>query len=529
MSPPVRLTAAVGVCAALVLGTACSGADPSQDPVPTSAPATESPRSSTSGTPVIPPDGRPIQAVPSVTPYGFTNPPPGDGLGRYAAQELAWEPCLDGLECTKVLAPLDYADPNGQAITLSLVRRKARANSRLGSLFLNPGGPGASGRDLVTSFDGSGLESYDLIGWDPRGTDDSTPVQCFAEGEDYDRYLASDASPDNDEELAIQISQDRTFGQVCLSASGSLLQHVSTAETVQDLDLMRGLVGDDKINYLGFSYGTMIGSLYAQMFPKRVGHLVLDGAVNITESPITQLDGFERAIGNFASWCAKQQCALGKSREQVLKAVSDLLTRLDSKPIKVGDRQLTQSLATVGVIFPLYGQENAWDVLRQALIAAIEKGDGSMLLRLSDVYLGRSKDGQYDQDISANPAIRCLDSQKVSVSKELKEDAVDIKSAPTLGRSWGSDLTCPLWPVAPAPKLPKIIGPGADPILVIGTTGDPATPYEYAIGMARQLESGVLIRFRGFGHLAYGQSPCVRKIVHAYLVEDMVPADETTC
>jgi pimeloyl-ACP methyl ester carboxylesterase len=464
-----------------------------------------------------------------VTPFGYQDPPPGEGFGRYQRQRLTWEPCLDGLECTKVLAPLDYAEPDRQAITLSLARRKATVNPRLGALFLNPGGPGASGRDLVKSFDARGLERYDLIGWDPRGTEDSTPVQCFSEGQDFDRYLASDASPDNDRELGTQISQDRTFGQVCLNGSGSLLQHVSTRETVRDLDLMRGLVGDNKINYLGFSYGTMIGSLYAQMYPKRVGHVVLDGAVKITDSPVTQLHGFERAIGNFASWCAKQRCALGQSRDQVLKSVSDLLTRLDIQPIKVGERELTQSLATVGVIFPLYGQENAWDVLRQALIAAIQKGDGGILLRLADVYLGRSEDGQYDQDLSANPAIRCLDSQKVSVRKELKEDAAEIKSAPTLGKFWGSDLLCPLWPVAPAPKLPKITARGADPILVIGTTGDPATPYEYAVDMARQLESGVLIKLRGYGHLAYGQSPCVRRIVHAYLIDDRVPADGTTC
>lgn len=524
-----RLGAAPVACAVLLAG-ACSTRSSGQGPAITSPPAAaESPGSSASGDPLIPPDGRPILPVPSVTPYGYKDPPPGEGLSRYQSQRLNWTACLNGLECAGVLAPLDYADPNGQAITLSMVRRKATANPRLGTLFLNPGGPGASGRDLVAGFDPRGLERYDLLGWDPRGTDDSTPVQCFSRGEDFDRYTAADDSPDNDQELGIQISQDRTFGQACLYGSGSLLEHVSTAETVHDLDLLRGLVGDNQLNYLGFSYGTSIGSLYAHTYPKRVGRMVLDGAVNITDSPVTQLDGFERAIGNFASWCAERQCTLGKSRAQVLGTIRDFLTRLDSQPIKVGQRALTQSLAMVGIIFPLYGQEDSWDALRQGLVAAIQNGNGGILLHLADTYLGRSKDGSYDQDISANPAIRCLDSQKVSVSKELKEDAKKIKNAPTFGKFWGSDLICPLWPVAPAGKRPKITARGAEPILVIGTTGDPATPVEYAVSMARQLDSGVLITFRGYGHLAYSQSACIQRIVHDYLINNVVPRNRTTC
>jgi pimeloyl-ACP methyl ester carboxylesterase len=451
-------------------------------------------------------------------------------MDRYRRQQLSWAPCVNGLECATVLAPLDYTKPDGQALTLSILKRKATGSPRLGTLFLNPGGPGASGRQLVAGFDSKGLERYDLIGWDPRGTHDSTPVQCYSQGSDFDRFLSVDISPDDDAELGAQISADRDFGQVCLSKSGSLLQHISTADTVRDLDLLRHLVRDSKINYLGFSYGTLIGSLYAQMFPKRVGHLVLDGAVDIIDSSVTQLDGFERAMNNFADWCVTQKCALGKSRDEVLQAVSDLLTRLDSQPIKVGRRELTQSLGLTGVFAPLYGQQNSWDVLRQGLEALINKGDGRIMLRVADAYLGRGRDGNYDQDIAGNPAIRCLDSQDTSVRKELAEDAAELKKKETtLGEFWGSNLLCPQWPVAPAPKLPKITARGARPIVVIGTTGDPATPYEYAVGMANQLDSGVLVSLRGFGHLAYGQSPCVRKVVQAYLNGDVVPPNGTTC
>jgi pimeloyl-ACP methyl ester carboxylesterase len=528
MKPRVRLLVTALSCVA-VGATGCSAGSSTSDPTPR-APDSASGSASPSAASPIPPDGRPIQPVPEVLPYGYGDPPPGKGLKRYQEQQLSWQPCLDGLECATVLAPLDYKKPDEQALSVSMAKRKAKASPRLGTLFLNPGGPGASGRDLVNGFDSKGLERYDLIGWDPRGTADSTPVQCFSQGSDFDRYLAVDVSPDDDAELGVQISADRDFGQVCLSNSGSLLQHISTAETVRDLDLLRGLVGDSKINYLGFSYGTMIGSLYAHTFPQRVGHLVLDGAVDITDSSVTQLDGFERALNNFAAWCVKQKCAVGKSRDDVLQAVSDLLTRLDSQPIKVGNRELTQSLALVGVIFPLYGQETAWDALRQGLEAAISRRDGSIMLRIADAYLGRAEDGSYDQDISANPAIRCLDSQDTSVRKELTEDAAEIKKKETtLGEFWGSDLICPLWPVAPAPKSPKITARGAPSIVVIGTTGDPATPYEYAVGMAKQLDSGVLVSFRGFGHLAYSQSPCVRELVQAYLNRDVVPQNNTTC
>src|SRR5829696_9103013 len=421
MKPRARLLVTALLCAA-VGSAGCSAMSSTSDPPPP-APDSASASASPSAASPIPPDGRPIQPVPDALPYGYEDPPPGKGLNRYKEQQLSWQPCLNGLECTTVLAPLDYKKPDEQALSVSMAKRKATASPRLGTLFLNPGGPGASGRDLVNGFDSKGLERYDLIGWDPRGTADSTPVQCFSQGRDFDRYLSLDVSPDDDAELGVQISADRDFGQVCLRKSGSLLHHISTTETVRDLNLLRGLVGDSKINYLGFSYGTKIGSLYAQTFPQRVGHLVLDGAVDITDSAVTRLDG---------------------------------------QPIKVGNRQLTQSLALVGVIFPLYGQENAWDALRQGLEAAISRGDGSIMLRIADAYLGPSEDGSYDQDISANPAIRCLDSQETSVRKELREDAAEIKKKETtLGEFWGSDLICPLWPVAPAPKSPKITARGA--------------------------------------------------------------------
>ena len=424
--------------------------------------------------------------------------------------------------------PLDYSRPDGQAITVALAKRPATASRRLGTLFVNPGGPGGSGISLVQAFRGGGLGEYDVVGWDPRGVGRSTPVQCF-NGADLDRYRSMDNSPDDAAETTAMINEARRLGRSCLQRSGILLEHISTAETVRDLDLLRSLVGDSKINYLGFSYGTAIGAGYAQLFPARVGRMALDGAVNISGSEIVQGQGFERAMRNFAAWCADQHCSLGSSKDAVLRTITGFLSRLDSEPIMVGSRSLTQQLGVTATVFPLYGQQQEWAVLRDALVAAVRDHDGSRLLRLADQFDERHADGTFGQSLVAFPAIRCLDSSATSVRAAIRQNAALIKKAPIIGPFWGPDLTCPLWPVPPAPAPPKITARGAPPIVVVGTTGDPATPYEYAVGMAHQLDSGVLVTLHGVGHLGYGQSQCVRDIVRRYLVDGTVPADGTSC
>jgi pimeloyl-ACP methyl ester carboxylesterase len=349
-----------------------------------------------SGSTSLPPDGRPLQPIPPVRPEGFADPPPGQGLARYQDQPLTWIPCLDHLQCAQVLVPLSYTKPDQQAIMLSLAKRPATAARRLGTLFVNPGGPGVSGIGLVQAFRRDAPAEYDIVGWDPRGVGKSTPVRCF-ERENLDRYLSMDDSPDDATEVAALITEERSLGQSCLQRSGVLLEHVSTAETVRDLDLLRGLVGDTKINYLGLSYGTRIGALYAQLFPKRVGRLVLDGAVNITGNATLQAQGFERALEDFASWAATQHTELGSTKEEVLLTVTTLLTQLDSKPIMVGARSLTQQLAVTAIVFPLYGQQDAWARLRNALLSAVHDHDGGRLLRLADQFDERSPEGDYGQ------------------------------------------------------------------------------------------------------------------------------------
>ncbi|GAA1852174.1 alpha/beta hydrolase [Microlunatus capsulatus] len=520
-----RRSLASGLAVLLLLaGCALPGGD--RAPAPSPEPATVTPT-----VPALPAQGRPLTPVPDVAPTGFADPPPGQGTERYRAQTLTWRPCGRGLQCTTVLAPLDADDPDGRALTLALAKRPATAEPRRGTLFVNPGGPGGSGRNYVGYFDAEGLESYDVVGWDPRGVGASTPVRCYGAG-DLERYLAVDLSPDDEAEEQALVAENYAFGQACLQHSGALLEHISTQDTVRDLELLRQLVGDPQLHYFGASYGTRIGALYAELYPATVGRLVLDGAVDISddEADVSQLEGFERALRHFARWAATSEAGqpLGTSQAAVLSRVRRLLTGLDAQPLTTpAGRVLSQQQGVQGLLTPLYGREQWPDLLRALTSAA--GGDGRGLLALADQGNQRRTDGTYGQINDAFPAVRCLDSRETSVVRAEEEAAEAAVRVPVLGPISGPDLVCPLWPVAPAPEPPRITGEGAAPVVVLGTTGDPATPYENAVTMAGQLRSGVLVTLEGEGHTAYDQSACVRGLVLPYLLGGPPPADGTRC
>lgn len=519
---PVLLVLLLCGCAA---GPAPGRPDPStpHPPTPTATPD--------AGGAVVAPD-RPTPPVPAVLPPGVVSAPAGSGVGRWTGQRLEWGPCPTGVgsavaQCAQVLAPLDWADPDGLAVTLFLLRIPATRQPALGTLFVNPGGPGEPGTGLATRFRRQGLEQYDIVGWDPRGTGRSTPVEC-EQGKAMDEFLAVDASPDDDAERTALIEANRRFGEECLARSGRLLEHISTLDTVRDLDLLRGLVGDEKLNYFGYSYGTDIGSRYAQEFPDRVGRMGLDGAVNVTHSDVVQVAGFERALGAFASWCAQRTCALGRTPEAVSASVTELFDLLDREPIAVGDRELTQTLAVTGVFLVLYSSSDDWGILATAVERA-RAGDGELLLRLADFYNARGADGTYEGRQAAFTAIRCLDEADKGLAEADRRAAEEARQAPTLGRYSGPDYSCAVWPVRPIPEPEPVVAAGAAPILVIGTTGDSATPYEFAVGMADQLESGILLTYEGSGHGAYGgPSTCVNDAVVRYFT-GTPPADRTVC
>lgn len=471
---------------------------------------------------------RPRFPDPDVAVPGMVDGLAGDGLTGYVEQTVTWTPC-GALECANVLAPLDYADPTSRAVTLSLARKPATRTPRLGTLFVNPGGPGGSGKSLVSSFDDQGLEQYDIVGWDPRGTGDSTPVKCF-DAAHTDAMNSLDSSPDTPAERTALIGAAYAFDRSCWENSGVLLEHISTIEVARDLDLLRQLMGDDELHYLGYSYGTRIGATYAELFPQHTGRLVLDAAVNITENDdVIQAMGFDLALGNFASWCAEQGCTLGATRQEVLDSVTGLFDALDATPIRAGDRALTQSLAVTGVAAMLYGGKDAWPTLVM-MIAAAQKGNGESLMLAADSLNSRDDKGDYGSLFYSLPAVSCLDSD--SDKGVLDADAVwqqDQRKAPIFGKYFGPGYTCALWPVRPAPQL-QIRGVGAKPIVVIGGTGDNATPYQQAVDMANQLDSGVLVTYQGEGHGSYGgKSACVDRIVVDYLVQGTVPKDGVRC
>jgi pimeloyl-ACP methyl ester carboxylesterase len=469
--------------------------------------------------------------LPAVNPTvaGVVSGLPGDDLTAYLGQTLNWSDCKQGTVCASVLAPLDYADPSARAVTLSVRRKPASKSPKLGTLFINPGGPGGSGKGLVARFDSEGLEQYDIVGWDPRGVGDSTPVKCFGSAE-AEAYTKLDGTPDNDAERAALIRGTYAFDASCWANSGSLLEHISTIETVRDLELLRQLLGDDELHYLGYSYGTQIGAYYAELFPQHVGRVVLDSAVDITgNEDVIQAMGFDLALGNFAAWCAAKKCALGDTRDGVLKTVTAMLDRLDGSPVAAGQRKLTQTLAVTGIAGMLYSGSDSWETLEEMLVGAI-RGDGRGLLISADSMNSRDSRGNYGNLFYSFPAISCLDSAEDNgILAEDRTWNENEQKAPIFGRYFGPSYGCDLWPVRPALQLtPR--GAGAKPIVVIGSTGDSATPYQLAVDMAKQLESGVLVTYDGFGHATYGgKSTCIDQLVVNYLVNGTVPEDGVRC
>lgn len=450
-------------------------------------------------------------------------------LRAYAEQEVKWSDCGRGSHCATVLAPLDWDNPgDGRAVELA-VRRVPSANPTNGPIFVNPGGPGAGGADYAITFGKERWEGYDIVGWDPRGTGASTNVVCGTLKQ-TDAVFGLDHSPDDaDEDKALQDGY-RDFAQQCRDNSGDLLDHISSVEVVRDMDLLRHLMGGDKFNFVGVSYGTYIGALYAELFPDTSGKLVLDAAVEITDDePIYQIEGFELAFRNWADWCAEQEvCVLhGKSSEEIQQAISDWLDSLDKSPLKVGDRMLTQSHAASGIALFLYGDSNVYRILAMAIQEAMS-GEGQNLLEASDELNARRGNG-YDTLAYAFPAMLCVDESDEGVAKAEEETKKILEKAPMLGRHMGISYMCPLW-TADAPQRFKITAKGADPILVVGTTGDSATPYEQAVRMARQLEPAGLLTLDGPGHGAVsGGNPCINEVVDKFFADGTLPEEGKTC
>lgn len=502
---------------------------------PTSSP-TESGPAATEGS-TEPPTDEPTEGA-SGLPEGFGAGPEGVGLDRFYEQAVVWTEC-DGAECADIWVPLDYGDPDGQAITVKAKRELAGDQSnRLGSIFINPGGPGGSGIDFLdyVAFDASVSDVYDVVGFDPRGVATSTPVDCISD-EELGAYVASEPSPNTQQEVRQLQADWAAVTAGCVERSGSLLAHVSTVEVARDLDILRALVGDEQLTYFGASYGTFVGATYAALFPDNVGRLVLDGAINPLaeprESAINQAAGFEQALTAYLEFCIDEgDCPLGDDVESARDRLIQLFADLDRDPLPTSDgRELTESLAFYGVITPLYSRDN-WVYETQALRQAVD-GQGDTLLLLADAYTQRQPDGSYpDNSLEVQPAVNCLDRPEDESMQEIRRRADEfLEESPVFGvaAQWWP-YACSNWPVQATEPLPDYTASGAAPILVVGTTRDPATPYEGAVKLAETLESGVLLSRDGDGHTAYGAgNDCIDEAVNTYLVDGTPPDDGTQC
>ena len=496
-----------------------------------------------------------IKASPATASASATVPA---GLESFYSQKVSWHACAKkgmaeatsgqdtGFTCAKVKVPLDYDNPGGQTIEIAVQKRAAGGDS-IGSLFVNPGGPGGSGIDLVDEagsyFSKKLTSSYDVVGFDPRGVGASTAVDCLTDAElDAERAGANDpATP------SASATEERAqkMGEACTSKTSTpgLLDHIDTVSVARDLDILRAVDGQQALTYLGYSYGTYLGATYAELFPANTGRLVLDGAVdpslNAEELALGQAKGFEASLRAYVESCqsSKLGCPLSGDVDSGVSQVREFLESTKTAPVPTSDskRPLTYDLAVYGVLGSMY-QTQAWPSLTLGLSQAMGKEgkpDGSALLKLADLVSSRESDGTYSNNgAEALMAVNCLDYPVQGDNASWEKNAKAIKeTSPTFGSQLlYPDAYCQGWGHTSSRKREKITASGAAPILVVGTTGDPATPYAWAQALAEQLESGQLMTWEGDGHTAYGRSnDCVKKAVDTYLLNGTMPDKGLTC
>jgi pimeloyl-ACP methyl ester carboxylesterase len=460
----------------------------------------------------------------------------------YYSQQVEWTECGESLTCTTVAVPTDWSNLEGESISLSLVRHSPASGESQGALFVNPGGPGGSGvafvRDGVTNaVDETLAAAYDIIGFDPRGVGESTPVTCTEDASGLDAFLYGiiPGVRGSEEWLNAKKATAQEFIDGCEMYTGELLQHLDTLSVAKDLDLMRAVVGEEKLNYLGYSYGTFIGMVYAQEFPQNVGYMVLDGAVDPSaegaESP-GQAAGFEMALGNWIEWCLEQtDCPFSGTPEEVAAQIATMLADLDENPLPASDGRLVggDTFAS-GITSALYSPDT-WPDLSDLFLGYLN-GDVDPAIALADWYNGRYDDGTYvSNDTEAFLAIGCSDSPATEESTWAESAQMIIEAAPVLGPYFTYvDVLCSLWPSPPVFATAGMKPTGDEPIIIIGTTGDPSTPIEWAEGVVESLTDGRLITYSGEGHLAYNRGDsCVNTLVNDFFINDVVPPENSSC
>jgi pimeloyl-ACP methyl ester carboxylesterase len=465
-------------------------------------------------------------------------------LEEYYHQVMRWDPCGNGMQCTVARAPMDWANPADADIELALVRSPA-SGAKLGSLLVNPGGPGGSGYDFVLdSVDYATSDRlqarYDIVGFDPRGVGRSSAVSCYDDPAFLDEfnYGIIPGTPGSDQWIADVAAANAEFAQACLTHTGPLLEFVDTVSAARDMDLLRAVLGDEKLNFLGYSYGTFLGATYADLYPEKTGRLVLDGALDPSTTDFdvtrTQAVGFENAFRAYLAECVTREgCPFGGSSvDAAMQRTAALLSQLAATPIPAPDgRMLGSSAMFIAIILPLYNQDN-WPYLDD-LFTEVFAGETTTAFFLADNYNGRDPDGTYrDNSTESFISINCLDYVTEVTNESMRAEAALLaEAAPVFGpvMSYGGTL-CEAWPFPATRERVKIDASGSADILVIGTTNDPATPYVWAVALADQLENGHLVTYEGEGHTAYTTgNPCVLGVVDAFFIDGTVPDSDPHC
>lgn len=453
------------------------------------------------------------------------------------SQEVVWTDCQDGFECAVIAAPLDWLNPSEEVIPLKMIR-SSDANGKP-VIFINPGGPGVSGvnwmRDGYQYIGSSDLRNaFQLVAFDPRGVGASAGVSCpDQELKDTIYYEQSPHPYGSDADLEYSRELLRQYAQDCL-AQGFDPAYFNTQMAARDLELMRALVGDEQLNYLGFSYGTELGSTYAALFPDRVGNMVLDGAVDPTiseaDSLMGQVVGFDSAFRAYLEDClTRLNCPFVGDVDSAISVVAEFLEQRESSALPTQlDRELSLSATLTGIIAALYSKDS-WIYLTQAFTEALD-GDGTTMLMLADFYNDRDiAEGYLSNQNEANLAIGCADGRIESVEvEELNRRFVEASAV--FGKYFQHpDLACENWPAAKSVVELDFTVKLANPPLIVGTTGDPATPYTQAVALSELLDGATLLTLKGEGHTAYGQNICIDGIVEAYFRGEEIGTGNKTC
>jgi len=473
--------------------------------------------------------------------------PKFSALAEYEQQRLSWSECYDYYDCAELRVPIDYDDLSVGTFRLSVLRSAAKdQDRRLGSIVVNPGGPGGSGVDYAYAaeyiFSPDITERYDIVGFDPRGVAESEPIYCYTD-EELNENLSADPKPDDATELQESLDESQRFAEKCLE-NNDYLEHFSTLETARDMDILRAALGETTLNYVGKSYGTYLGTLYAELFPKKVGRFVLDGAVDpnipMKDQNLAQAVGFDRATTTFIKDClTRTDCpftgTVAEARATVIATLRNATTKplTQEDPRDNDDRVITESLILVGIASSLYDDVDGWPKLRQAFIESTQ-GFGDTFLQLADEYSGRNPDGTFrSNDFDSGAVIDCLDWRDARTTEEFTKDAQEFAAkAPIFGPYIAyAGLHCQFFP---QPKTQRVANTTTTittaPIIVIGTIRDPATPYSWSVSLSKIFKGSSLISLDGDGHTGHGRgSACVDNAVDAYLLSGTLPPANLVC